>query len=67
MKRWKVWHGFRDENGYREEAIYVSGSTISAAAKNATKELEARKNSGLIADYMITDIGLLGDPKQEVC
>ena len=67
MKQWKVWHGFRDESGYREESLYVSGTTIGAALKNAIKELEKRKDSGLIMCYVITDIGLLGDPKQEVC
>lgn len=67
MKRWKAWYGFRDENGYREEALFVSGTSISAAVKNATKVLDGRKERGLISAYMITSIGMMGDPDKEVC
>jgi hypothetical protein len=67
MKRWKVCFGARDENGYREESMYVSGTSISAAVKNASKKLDDWKANGTITAYMITDIGMMGDPNKEVC
>lgn len=67
MKRWKVWFGARNENGYREESLYVSGTSISAAAKNASKKLDEWKSTGIITAYMIIDIGMMGDPDKEVC
>ena len=67
MKRWKVCFGARDENGYREESLFVSGMSISAAAKNASKVLNQWKANGTITAYMITDIGMMGDPDKEVC
>lgn len=67
MKRWKVCFGARDENGYREESMYVSGTSINAAAKNAGKKLDDWKANGTITAYMITDIGMMGDPNKEVC
>lgn len=67
MKRWKVCFGARDENVYREESLYVSGTSISAAAKNAGKKLDDWKANGIINAYMITDISMMGDPDKEVC
>ena len=67
MKRWKVCFGARDENGYREESLYVNGTSISAAAKNASKKLDEWKANEIITAYMITDIGMMGDPDKEVC
>ena len=67
MKRWKVCFGARNENGYREESMYASGTSISAAAKNAIKKLDDWKANGTITAYMITDIGMMGDPDKEVC
>ncbi len=67
MKRWKVLFSARDENGYREESMYVSGTSISAAAKNAGKKLDDWKANGTITAYMITDIGMMGDLNKEVC
>jgi hypothetical protein len=67
MKRWKVCFGARDENGYREESLYVNGTSISAAVKNAGKKLDDWKANGTIIAYMITDIGMMGDPDKEVC
>jgi hypothetical protein len=67
MKRWKVCFGARDGNGYREESLYVSGTSISAAAKNASKKLDEWKANRTITAYMITDVGMMGDPDKEVC
>ena len=67
MKRWKVCFGARDEHGYREESLYIIGTSISAAAKNAGKVLDGWKEKEMITAYMITDIGLMGDPDKEVC
>jgi hypothetical protein len=67
MKRWKVCFGARDENGYREESLYVNCTSISAAVKNAGKKLDDWKANGTINAFMITDICMMGDPDKEVC
>ena len=65
--KWKVWFDYRDNYGYHSEFKIFDAKEIGGAIEAAYEWLREKSEQHKWDAYMITDVGLMGDPDSEVC